>query len=104
MHAAGKPMEFKTNLLCFDQKNFINGVGVPLVVNVRDELWRPTFSIGNRFALLADVQPRNDMPVCLLSCLLLLQSNNSTEFCRGNVGNSNDSLHSSILPVFRLRF
>ena len=54
--------------------------------------------------LVADAQPRSDMPVSLLSCMFLLQSNNSTELCRGTVGNSNDSLHSSILPVFRSRF
>ena len=35
--------ELLTHVLCFDKIHFVNRVGMPLVNNVRNELWLPSF-------------------------------------------------------------
>ena len=82
--------ELWTHVSCFDQINFMNRVGMPFVTNVRNDLWFPTFVIKYCFVFFfEDERPRSHRLVCLLSCLLLLQSVKSTEFCRGTAGNLN---------------
>ena len=93
--------ELWTRVLCFDQINFINCVGMPLVMNERNDLWFPTFPDQVPPCFSEDARPRCNMLVYILSCLFLLQSDHSTNFCRGSVGNLNYNLHSSVLAVFR---
>ena len=87
----------KTHLWCFDQINFTNGVGMPLVMNVWNDLWLPTLLIEYCFAVLRMRGPRSDMLAHLLSCRFFLHS---TEY-RDTAGNLNDNLHSSIRAVLR---
>ena len=75
--------------------NFIHRVGMPLVMNVRNYLWFPTSLLKYCLALIF---------VCFLACLLLLQSDHSTEFRRGTIGSLNENLHSSIHAVFSINF
>ena len=58
------------------------------------------FSDRVPLCFLADARLRSHMLVCLLSCLFFLQSEHSTDFRRGTVGDSNDKLRSSIFAVF----
>ena len=60
-----------------------------------------TFPIRCRFAFLSDARLRSNTLVCLLSCR---QSDQSTELCRGTIGNLNDKLQSSYHAVFRSCF
>ena len=91
-----------THVLCFNQINFTYRVGMPLVMNVKNQVANFSDQILPFFA--EDARLRSDMLVCLLSCLSLLLSDNSTEFCQCTLGNLNDKLHSSIHAVFRSCF
>ena len=52
-------VDLQTHVLCFDQINFIGGVGMPLVINGRNDLWFPTFLImmHGREVMLASFWP-----------------------------------------------
>ena len=89
--------------LCFDQIYSINRVGMP-VMNAKNDLWLPTFLIRYCFAFLMMRGREVTCRYAIFSALLLLQSDHSTEFCRGTAGNLNDELHSFIHAVFRSRF
>ena len=45
-------VEFWTHVLCLDHVNVIKRVGMPLVMNVRNDLWFPTFLIKYCLAFL----------------------------------------------------
>ena len=45
-------IESYTQILCFDHVNFKYRVGMPLVKNVRSQLWFPTFMIKSCLAFL----------------------------------------------------
>ena len=61
-------------------------------------------SVGSNFSdqvlpcFSGDARPRNNMLVGRLSCLFLLQSVHSTEFCPGTTGNLNDKLITFVHP------
>ena len=44
-------IELKTHLLCSNQIDSVNRVGVPLAMHVKHEMWLPTSLIKIRFAL-----------------------------------------------------
>ena len=97
---------FQTHPLSFDQLKFVQSVGMHATLNGRKEQAVAASFSDPGTALLWLRMPRlpSDMPVWLPSCLFLLQSVHSTDFCQSTVGNLNDKLHSSILAVFRSRF
>ena len=70
-------------------------VGTPLVMSVVDDLWFPTFSDQVLPCFSEDARPRSNMLVCLISCVSRVQSDHSTEFCRGTAVKLNDKLLSS---------
>ena len=75
---------FKNHILCFDTINFINRVGMPLVMIVINDLWLPTFLVST--ALLPSILP---IPPGI------------RPFNSNLPGSLNDKLHSSIHAVFR---
>ena len=93
--------EVQTHLLGLIQIVFVNRVGVPVVMHVKNVLWLPTFFDRVQFCFAEDERLRsNIMIVCFRFCQSLLQSKHSTKYRRSFVGSLNDKLHLSTRAVF----